>query len=439
MQTVTIDPLRWQAAPSRVILAANGSKPAARLQVTAPRDVAGMARGRPVEELPRILAILGAAHHLVGAQALDQLFGVEPPPPAVNMRRALLETLFFSEHLQKIYFLLTAWEHPFRELRQAGRGAAVSPVPGALPDEIMHALALAQEGAAILGGRSAHPLTAIAGGVSRYLKEDAYLRLADIAEQCLPAARRAADALRTALLSAGRPLAAWRKIAVPLAHAALAPPSGDVTGGAVVVRNAGGETRAQFAVEEIGSKISVHREPWTHQPFAYLQADGWPGLSSGQPQGLFFVGPLARLNDGRPLSTPAAEEERQRMVAEIGPFPHYSVAAAFWALLIEALQAAERMADLYQKQNLIGPSIRSVPAQMGSLGAAALESPEGLIFHEYRVDREGIVTELKVLDTTTANNALRCLVAQRIAESGTEQRHQRQETKTRMEIGLLPF
>jgi NAD-reducing hydrogenase large subunit len=162
-------------------------------------------------------------------------------------------------------------------------------------------------------------------------------------------------------------------------------------------------------------------------------------LSSGQPQGLFFVGPLARLNDGRPLSTPAAEGERQRMVAEIGPFPHYSVAAAFWALLIEALQAAERMADLYQKQNLIGPSIRSVPGKMGSLGTAALESPEGLIFHEYRVDREGIVTELKVLDTTTANNALRCLVAQRIAESGTEQRHQRQEAKTRMEIGLLPF
>ncbi|MCK7503559.1 MAG: hypothetical protein MZV70_05235 [Desulfobacterales bacterium] len=41
-----------------------------------------------------------------------------------------------------------------------------------------------------------------------------------------------------------------------------------------------------------------------------------------------------------------------------------------------------------------------------------------MIFHEYRVDRDGIVTELKVLDTATANNALRCLVAQRIAESG---------------------
>jgi F420-non-reducing hydrogenase large subunit len=439
MQTVTIDPLRWQAAPSRVILAANGSKPAVRLQVTAPRDVAGMAAGRPVEELPRILAILGPAHHLVGAQALDRLFGVEPPPPAMNMRRALLETLFFSEHLQKIYFLLTAWEHPLQGLRQAGRGAAASPVPGALPDEIMHALALAQEGVVIIGGRSAHPLTAIAGGVSRYLKEDAYQRLAAIAEQCLQAVRRIAAALRTALLSAGRPLATWREIGVPLAHAALAPPSADGMAGDVVVRNAGGETHARFAVEEIGSNISVHREPWTYQPFACLQADGWPGLSSGPPQGLFFVGPLARLNDGRPLGTPAAEEERQRLIAEIGPFPHYSVAAAFWALLVEALQAAERMTALYQKEKLIGPSIRSVPARMGSLGTAALESPEGLIFHEYRVDRDGIVTELKVLDTTTANNALRCLIAQRIAESGAEPRHRLQEIKTRMEIGLLPF
>jgi hypothetical protein len=55
------------------------------------------------------------------------------------------------------------------------------------------------------------------------------------------------------------------------------------------------------------------------------------------------------------------------------------------------------------------------------------------------VDRDGIVTELKVLDTATANNALRCLVAQRIAESGIVRHPTRQETKSRMEIGLLPF
>jgi coenzyme F420-reducing hydrogenase alpha subunit len=123
----------------------------------------------------------------------------------------------------------------------------------------------------------------------------------------------------------------------------------------------------------------------------------------------------------------------------MGPFPHYSVAAAFWALLIEALEAVERMVGLYQKEQLIGPSIRTVPAQMGALGMAALESPAGLIFHEYRVNSHGIVEELKVLDTTTANNAMRCLIAQRIAESGIELHHNRQETKTHMEIGLLPF
>ena len=439
MQTVIIDPLRWQAAPSRVVLSTNGSKPQARFQVTAPRNVEAMALGRPVEELPRILSILSPSHHIVAAQALDHLFGVEPPPPAATMRRALLETLFFIEHMQKIYFLLTAWEHPFRDLRQAGRGAAASPVPSALPDEIMHALSLAQEGAAILGGRSAHPLTAIAGGVSRYLKEDAYPRLAAIADQCRPAARRVTAAIRESLLSAGRPLAAFREIAVPLAHLSLAPPSESRKDEIAIVRNTGDEPPVQFAIEEIPTKISVHQEPWSYQPFAYLQADGWPGLSSERPKGLFFVGPLARLNDGQSLSAAAAEEERLRLIEEMGPFPHYSVAAAFWALLIEALEAVERMVALYQKEQLIGPSIRTVPAQMGALGMAALESPAGLIFHEYRVNSHGIVEELRMLDTTTANNALRCLVAQRIAESGVELRHNRQETKTRMEIGLLPF
>jgi F420-non-reducing hydrogenase large subunit len=315
----------------------------------------------------------------------------------------------------------------------------VSPVPSALPDEIMHALALAQEAAAILGGRSAHPLAAIAGGVSRYLKEDAYLRLAGIADQCRQAAPRVTAAIRESLLSAGRPLAAFREIAVPLPHLALAPPSESRNGEIVIVRNTGGEPYVQFPMEELPAKISVHKEPWSYQPFVYLEAEGWPGLSSERPQGLFFVGPLARLNGSRPLRATAAEEERQRLIEEIGPFPHYNVTAAFWALLIEAIEAVESMVALYQKEQLTGSSIRTVPAQMGTRGLAALESPEGLIFHEYRVNRNGIVDGLRVLDTTTANNAMRCLTAQRLAESGVELSHNRQQTKTRMEIGLLPF
>src|SRR5512145_92827 len=104
MSRVTFDSLRWRDPPARATVTVNGGPPRVRLQMTTPREVAPMCVGRPVEELPRILSILSPAHHLCAAQALDRLFGVEPPPAARHMREALRLALVFRHHLRKFHF-----------------------------------------------------------------------------------------------------------------------------------------------------------------------------------------------------------------------------------------------------------------------------------------------------------------------------------------------
>ena len=113
MNNVTFEPLRWQEDPVRISILHDAESLNAYYQVTAPRDVARMCKGRPVEELPRILSLLSPSHHLVSAMALDRLFGVEPPPMALNMREAFLQAHVFSHHLRKLYFLLSSWQDPF--------------------------------------------------------------------------------------------------------------------------------------------------------------------------------------------------------------------------------------------------------------------------------------------------------------------------------------
>ncbi|HID29407.1 MAG TPA: Ni/Fe hydrogenase subunit alpha, partial [Desulfobacterales bacterium] len=85
MQTITFEPLRWLEESARVKILPNNEHPRVYFQVMAPRDLAGMCKGRPVEELSRILTIINPAHHLASARALDRLFAVEPPPLARNM------------------------------------------------------------------------------------------------------------------------------------------------------------------------------------------------------------------------------------------------------------------------------------------------------------------------------------------------------------------
>src|SRR5512138_1614913 len=120
MPRVTLDSLRWQEQPAQATVTVNGGPPHVYFQTTAPRDVAALCLGRPVEELPRILTILSPAHHLCAAQALDRLFDVEPPPVARDTREAMRLALVLRHHLRKLYFLVSSIENPFAEFWPEG-------------------------------------------------------------------------------------------------------------------------------------------------------------------------------------------------------------------------------------------------------------------------------------------------------------------------------
>jgi F420-non-reducing hydrogenase large subunit len=439
MSRVTLDSLRWQEQPAQATVTVNGGPPHVYFQITAPRDVAAICHGRPVEELPRILSILSPAHHLCAAQALDRLFGVEPPPVAKNMREALRLALFFRHHLQKFYFLLTSQENPFADFysEQARRGPrTLRP----LLDDLMRHASLAQEAAAALGGRADHPVTALAGGVSRALRPEHHERLAEIATALRSCAERLAGFLRQHVFPQGEILGEVRGlVGGPLGSLTVGP---DADG--LVLRDARGGEVERFAATAIFDKVGLQRETWSYEPFAFLKAKGWQGLGATPSDGLFFVGPLARLNDGAPAATPLAEAERQRLVEALGALPRFEVVAAYWALLVELLAAAEGLVALCDVEKLSGPALRAIPKAPGREGHAALESPQGLIVHHFRADERGLVEEVRVFDTATANNALFALLAQRAVESSLAgsagaRPPPWEEMKRRIELSLLAY
>jgi coenzyme F420-reducing hydrogenase alpha subunit len=436
MHLTNLEPIRWLEEPARVSVRQDNSHVQAYLQVTTPRDIKTMCLGRPAEELPRILSIISPAHHLAAALVLDRLCEVTPPDLARHMREALLQCYFFRHHVRKLYFLLSAFGKPFAPERGPRSRTVQLPVPHQILEEAMNALGLIQEAATILGGRCDHPLTAVAGGVSRFLKEGHYERLAEIASACLDYAQRLGEFLRNKILGEDKVLGeiSQLKIVPPLPSISY-----DQAAEAIMVVDGSGQERERFAPGETWQKLALQQEPWTYQPFAYLKEKGWHKLDSGQSDGWYFVGPLARLNANQPLEKPLAEAERQRLLESLGPTPHFSVGAAFWAVLTELLEAAEKMQDLCSEDQLTGPEIRSLPVHTGETGFAALEAPEGFIYQQIEVDQVGRVTNLEVLDMATENNVLRCLLTQTLVAEATSRGLNWDETKRKIELGLLPF
>ena len=434
MSRVTLDPLRWTEQPARATVSVDGGAPRVHLQLTSPREVAAMCVGRPVEELPRILSILSPSHHLCAAQALDRLFGVTPPPVATTTREALRLALFLRHHLRKLYFLASSVERPFADFWPEGarrRPHGLRP----LLEELMRHVSAAQEAAAILGGRADHPVTAVAGGVTRALKPEHLVRLAELAGAQVSFAERLAGFLRERVFAQGEILGDVRAVdAGPLASLAMAQEPDTV-----VLRDARGGEVERFASAAVFDKVALHQERWSREPFAFLAAKGWHGFEGAPLDGLFFVGPLARLAAGDPLPTPLAEAERKRLVEALGPLPRREVVAAYWALLVELLAAAERLVATCDAEKLSDPELRTIPDARGREGHAALESPQGLICQQVRADARGLVEEVRVLDTATANNALLGIVAQRAVESALPQGLGWDEAKQRIELALLAY
>ncbi|MBI5250787.1 MAG: hypothetical protein HY912_14950 [Desulfomonile tiedjei] len=435
MQTVTLEPLRWQERPARVRIVSGNEHPKAYFQITSPRNIARMAKGRPAEELPRILGMLSPAHHLVSAMALDRLFQVEPPQLAINMREAFLQTQYLRHHLRKLYFFLSAKSNPFADYAIRSSHTTGSLIPDQIVLEIMQCVAVVQEAATILGGRADHPLSAVPGGVSRFLKDIHYDRLSEIAMHCVEFSVNLAKVLRERVF--GRPefmeeLSGFRF--PPIAFLAMNHKDENL----VVRRPEGGETD-RIPQDKVFERIGFHEESWSYESFAFLKDKGWGTLGTDSSSGLYFVGPLARLNTGVELEHPLAEQERQLLIETLGAFPHFEAAAAYWSLLVEAIQAAEKMVELCSQDKLTGPAFRTLPSQIGNVGFASLESPQGLISHYYRADNRAIVEDIEILDSSAENNALLCFLVQKSVENCLGRGRSTEDIKSSIEIGLLPF
>lgn len=440
MSEMIFDALRWTQTPTRIKIERNGARPHLYLQVAAPRQVGAMCIGRPVEELARILTILSPAHHLASAEALDRIFNVEPPPLAVNMREALLKTLFIQNHLRKIYFLLSSRSGPFLPINSDHLAKSTAHCQ-ALLDPIMKNISLTHEAVSILGGRQDHPLCAVPGGMSRPVKEKECERLAEIASACLDFSLNLAGALKDEVLLSQEALGCLADVSPgPVLSTCFIPAES-----AVVFLDDSGAEKARFSPEHLLGEIGFSMQPWSYEPFAYLRsASSNPdpmdtlGIGDISRSQCFFVGPLARLNTRAALSPPASEE-RERLVAEFGALARFDVLSGFKALPVELFQSAERLVELCTEQNLVGTEIRNLPSTLLAEGSAALESPQGLICHRYEVDEKGLVKNVEVLDAAGLNNLFRSLIAQAAAEAAIKQNETQQGIRNAVELALLPF
>ena len=136
-------------------------------------------------------------------------------------------------------------------------------------------------------------------------------------------------------------------------------------------------------------------------PDSYLKAPYYKPV--GYPDGIYRVGPLARLNVADRCGTPQADAELEEYRGRFGRIVqsgfHYH-----YARLIEALYALERMQELLDDPAILGTMVRAHAGVNDLEGVGVIEAPRGTLIHHYKVDANGAMTWANLIVATGHNN-----------------------------------
>ncbi|HYG35995.1 MAG TPA: nickel-dependent hydrogenase large subunit, partial [Clostridia bacterium] len=171
-------------------------------------------------------------------------------------------------------------------------------------------------------------------------------------------------------------------------------------------------------VDSSGSIIADQLDPQKYYEYigeavqtgSYLKSPYYSPL--GFPEGMYRVGPLARLNVAEQMGTPKADLEL-RLFKKLGRGAVTSSFLYHYARLIEILAAIERIEADIDDPDLLSEDLRADAGINSLRGVGVSEAPRGTLFHDYTVDRDGLLKKVNLIVATGQNNlAMNRTVAQ---------------------------
>ena len=390
--------------------------------------------GRPVEEMPRITnqicGLCPEAHHLASVKALDDLFGVTPPPAVAKVRELFYSTFFVLDHATH-FFVLGGPDFLLDESTPAGErtffGVARALGEG-LAREVIATRQRCGKVIEMLGGRRIHPVAGLPGGWSQPVTEAMRREIALAAEANVAFALQSLDLFRRQVLTRSwfrdamvSDVYAHRTYSMGTVDAANRPNFYD---GTIRVVDPDGAERLRYHPRDYREHLAEHVEPWTYVKFPYLRGVGWKGFVDGPESGVYCSTPLARLNAADGMATPRAAECCEELydwyespVRGARRRPIHNRLATHWARLVELLYAAERMAELAADRGIVDAALRPKLQPRAGIGVGSVEAPRGTLTHQYACDERGIVTHVNLVVGTTNNHAALALSVRKVAAS----------------------
>ncbi|HSG30312.1 MAG TPA: Ni/Fe hydrogenase subunit alpha [Thermodesulfobacteriota bacterium] len=338
-----------------------------------PRFFEALLRGRRFDEAPditaRICGICPVAYQMSACHAMENAFGINVDGQLRALRRLIYCGEWIASHTLHVYML-----HAPDFL---GYESAIEMAKD-YPKEVARGLKLKKIGndlMSLIGGREIHPINICVGGFYKLPTKSELIGIKDDLK------RARDDAMQTVQLVS--------KFTFPdfyrdYEYVALSHPNEYPINEGRIVSNKGMDIEA-----------SDYDQYFEEQHISYTNA-----LHSViKERGEYFVGPMARYNLNFDKLSPLAKETAKD--AGLEPLCNNT----FKSIIIRSIEIlyacdeALRIIDQYEmpeKSRLeIKPSV--------STGFGCTEAPRGILYHRYKMDKEGSILDAKIVPPTSQN------------------------------------
>lgn len=403
-KTITIDPVTRIEGHSKITIQLDdkGHVADARFHVTQFRGFEKMTEGRPFYEMPaltaRICGICPVSHLVASAKAGDALLAVQIPETAANLRRIMNLAQITQSHSLSFFHLSSPDFVMGFDADPAERN--IFGVMQKYPELAKDGIALRKFGQSIielLGGKRIHPAWIVPGGVSEPLTEE---RRGIILAQLPDALERILRTLEWFKGIFGNFDPEIRSFAnFPTLFMGLVHKDGRLS-------MYGGNVRI---VDAMGNIVADQQPPEKYQeyiaeavePDSYLKSPYYRPL--GYPDGIYRVGPLARMNIVSRCGTRLADQEW----AEFRMLQRGAVLSSYqyhYARLIEILYCIERIEQLLNDPDILSKHVRAHASPNRLEGIGMSEAPRGTLLHHYKIDEKGLIRWVNLVIATGHNN-----------------------------------
>jgi NAD-reducing hydrogenase large subunit len=415
IQRIIIDPVTRIEGHAKISIFMDeaGNVSDAEFHVVEFRGFEKFCEGRPYSEMPgitpRICGICPVSHLLASAKAGDAIMAVNIPPAADKLRRLMNLGQIIQSHALSFFHLsapdfLLGWDTPQAKRNVFGLIASNADLARAG----IRLRQFGQEIIQVLGGQKIHPAWAVPGGVRSPLTEEGRARIRAWLPEAYATTKIAFDLFKKVLETHKKEVQTFGNF--PSLFMGLVEPDG-------TWEHHGGKLRF---TDSSGSIIADQLDPQKYYEYigesvqnsSYLKSPYYSPL--GFPDGMYRVGPLARLNVAEQMGTLKADAELKKF-KKLGR-GRSAVTSSFlyhYARLIEILASIERVEAAMDDADLLSEELRADAGINSLRGVGVSEAPRGTLFHDYTVDRDGLLRKVNLIVATGQNNlAMNQTVAQ---------------------------